>query len=52
MRELGYPGVYEHSLIHADLLMQLDMMTARIAHHKDEPEDLLYFLNKCCTPHR
>lgn len=51
MHEIAYPEVDEHALIHADLLMQLDMMLAKIAHHKEFPEDLLYFLNKWLVQH-
>lgn len=51
MHEIGYPAVDDHALIHADLLMQLDMMLAKIAHHKEFPEDLLYFLNKWLAQH-
>ncbi|GAB4118757.1 MAG: hypothetical protein Fur0026_08270 [Sideroxydans sp.] len=51
MHEIGYPGVDEHSLIHSDLLAQLDMAIAKIAHHKEFPEDLLFFLNKWLIQH-
>lgn len=51
MHEIGYPEVDEHALIHADLLMQLDMTLAKINHHKEFPEDLLYFLNKWLGQH-
>lgn len=51
MHELGYPEVTEHALIHADLLMQLDLMLAKIHHHKEFPEDLLFFLNKWLIQH-
>jgi len=51
MHEIGYPGVHEHALIHADLLLQLDMMLAKISHHKEFPEDMLYFLNKWLLKH-
>lgn len=51
MHEIGYPGVDEHALIHADLLVQLDMMLAKISHHKEFPEDLLFFLNKWVAQH-
>lgn len=51
MHEIGYAGVHEHALIHADLLMQLDMMLAKISHHKEFPEDMLYFLNKWLLKH-
>ncbi len=51
MNEIGYPAADEHALIHTDLLMQLDMMLAKIAHHREFPEDLLYFLNKWLAQH-
>jgi len=51
MHEIGYPDVDEHALIHADLLMQLDMSLAKISHHKEFPEDLLFFLNKWLVQH-
>lgn len=51
MHEIGYPGVGEHALIHTDLLVQLDMMLAKISHHREFPEDLLYFLNKWLVQH-
>lgn len=51
MHEIGYPDVDEHALIHTDLLMQLDMMLAKISHHKEFPEDLLYFLNQWVVNH-
>jgi len=51
MHEIGYPGVDEHALIHAELLSQLDMMLAKISHNKEFPEDLLYFLNKWIIQH-
>ena len=51
MHEIGYPGVGEHALIHTELLVQLDMMLAKISHHREFPEDLLYFLNKWLVQH-
>ncbi len=51
MHEIGFPGVGEHALIHTDLLLQLEMMLAKISHHKEFPEDLLYFLNKWLVQH-
>jgi len=51
MHEIGYPGVSDHALIHTELLMQLDMMLAKISHHKEFPEDLLHFLNKWLIQH-
>jgi hemerythrin-like metal-binding protein len=51
MNEIGYPGARVHAMIHTDLLMQLDMMLAKIAHHREFPEDMLYFLNKWLAQH-
>lgn len=51
MYEIGYPRVSQHALIHSDLLMQLDIMMAKISHHKEFPEDLLHFLNKWLIKH-
>lgn len=51
MHEIGYTGVDDHALIHSELLMQLDLMLSRISHHKEFPEDLLYFLNKWLVQH-
>jgi len=51
MHEIGYPGVGEHALIHTELLVQLEMMLAKISHHREFPEDLLYFLNKWLVQH-
>ena len=51
MHEIGYPSVGEHALIHTELLVQLDMMLAKISHHREFPEDLLYFLNKWLVQH-
>ena len=51
MREIGYPDVDEHALIHSELLMQLEMSLAKIRHHQEFPEDLLYFLNKWLIQH-
>ena len=51
MHEIGYPNVDDHSLIHSDLLMQLEMMLVKINHHKEFPEDMLYFLNQWLIQH-
>ena len=51
MREIGYPELENHSMMHTDLLMQLDMMMVRIKNHKEFPGDLLYFLNKWLVQH-
>lgn len=46
MHEIDYPRVDDHTLIHTDLLRQLDMALSKIGHHQEFPEDLLFFLNK------
>ncbi len=51
MHEIGYPDVDDHALKHSELLMQLELMLAKIAHHKEFPEDLLHFLNKWVLNH-
>ncbi|MBW8078417.1 MAG: hypothetical protein GJU76_10165 [Gallionella sp.] len=51
MHEIDYPEAGEHALIHTELMMQFDMMVAKISHHKEFPEDLLYFLNKWLVQH-
>ncbi len=51
MREIGYPRVDEHALIHTDLLRQLDMALSSIGHRRETPEDLLFFLNKWLANH-
>jgi hemerythrin-like metal-binding protein len=51
MHEIGYPNVDDHALKHSELLMQLEMMLAKISHHKEFPEDLLHFLNKWVMYH-
>lgn len=51
MHEIGYPDIDDHALIHSELLSQLDVMLAKISHHKEFPEDLLYFLNKWLVQH-
>lgn len=51
MHEIGYPGVSDHALVHSELLLQLEMMLAKIGHHREFPEDLLHFLNKWLVQH-
>lgn len=51
MHEIGYPEVDEHALIHSEALLQMDMMLAKISHHKEFPEDLLYLLNEWFIKH-
>ena len=51
MHEVDFPEVDTHSLMHTDLLMQLDLMISRIAHHKEYPDELLHFLNKWILKH-
>lgn len=51
MREIGYPHADDHALLHSEFMMQFDMLVARISHHKEFPEDLLYFYNKWVSQH-
>jgi hemerythrin-like metal-binding protein len=51
MREIGYPKIDAHALVHTGLLIQLESMLAKISHHKEFPEDLLYFLNQWLLKH-
>lgn len=51
MHEINYPDVGNHALIHAELLLQMEMMLAKISHHKEFPEDLLFFLNTWLVGH-
>lgn len=51
MHEIGYPDADEHALAHSELLMQFDMTLSKISHHKEFPEDLLYFLSKWLVQH-
>lgn len=51
MREIGYPRVDEHALIHTDLLRQLDMALSSKGRRKETPDDLLFFLNKWLANH-
>lgn len=51
MHEIGFPDADEHALTHSELLMQFDMTLSKISHHKEFPEDLLYFLNKWLIQH-
>lgn len=51
MHEIGYPEVHEHSIIHTELLMQLNTMLSKIRHGQEFPEDLLHFLNEWLCKH-
>lgn len=51
MHEINYPDVDKHALIHAELLLQIEMMLAKISHHQEFPEDLLFFLNTWLVGH-
>ncbi len=46
MREIGFPLLEQHAQIHTGLLLQLDHALANIHHHREFPDDLLFFLNK------
>jgi hemerythrin-like metal-binding protein len=45
MRETSYPDLSAHQALHAELLLELSAFVARIASHRDFPEDLLSFLS-------
>ena len=51
MHEINYPDTSDHALIHSELLMQMDMLLAKVSHHKEFPEDLLFFLNTWLVGH-
>jgi hemerythrin-like metal-binding protein len=51
MREIGYPDLDAHAVNHTDLLMQLESALVKINHHKEFPEDVLFFFNKWLTHH-
>jgi hemerythrin len=51
MRETDYPGLEAHQSVHAELLIELNAYVAKIAAHREFPEDLLSFLNQWLTLH-
>lgn len=51
MREIRYPNAGEHALVHGEFLRQLNMMMARISHHKNSPEDFNQFFHKWLSQH-
>ena len=51
MRETAYPDVESHRSLHAELLIQLTAMTAKLSVHREFPEDLLSFLNDWLIAH-
>ena len=51
MRETDYPETDSHRTIHSELLLSLTSMTAKLASHREYPEDLLYFLNDWLIEH-
>lgn len=51
MRETAYPGVEAHRTLHAELLIQLTSMAAKLEMHREFPEDLLAFLNDWLIAH-
>ncbi len=51
MAETEYPGLEAHRAVHRDLLAQLKEMTAKLAAHREYPEDLLDFLVRWLIEH-
>ena len=51
MRETCYPGMDEHRTYHMELLGDLNAMIAKLASHREYPEDLLDFLNRWLIEH-
>ena len=47
MLETKYPGYEKHRRLHTELLTELNSLISRVVSHREEPEDLLEFLNKC-----
>ena len=51
MSETAYPDLEKHRARHAELLLELNSMVARVASHREYPEDLLVFLNDWLRNH-
>lgn len=51
MHEIGYPSVDEHSKIHTELLIELQIHLSKIQHHTEFPDDVLYSLNEWLATH-
>ncbi len=51
MHETGYPGVEAHRTRHGELLAELNAMMAKLASHREYPEDLLDFLVRWLVEH-
>jgi hemerythrin len=51
MEETGYGDLENHRKLHADLLLDLNTMIAKVVAQREFPEDLLYFLNKWLIQH-
>ena len=51
MHEINYPLVDEHSKIHTELLIALQVHLSKISHKAEFPEDVLYELNEWLGEH-
>jgi len=51
MRETNYPGIAAHQAQHAQLIVELNILTTKVLSHREFPEDLLYFLNHWLVDH-
>ena len=51
MLETGYPDYEEHQKIHTNLMIELNVKISRVVSHKENPDDLLYFLNQWLIEH-
>jgi len=51
MREIEYPDVDQHAMIHTGLLRQMDSMLIKINRHTELPDDLLFMLTEWVVNH-
>jgi hemerythrin len=51
MEETGFHGLDAHRQMHAELLLEMNTMIAKVTAQREYPEDLLYFLNKWLIDH-
>ena len=51
MREVSFPGLKEHSELHTELLMELNLRMKGIARRTEFSDDLLSFLNRWVLQH-
>ena len=51
MHEVGYPGIFQHTAIHSQLLKTLDEMTVGIVKHKTSEFSMLDFFHNWLLNH-